>query len=128
MNKTRRMTGMAILVAATAALALSGCLFSIDGEPEDGGVLGGGTVSLTSVSFHEDGIDPPADEDDDDTDLDTYGFGPNCTALAVCVCEGLSPGQYQSCIDQVEEMSEAECLSILENDYPECLPDGGLSD
>ena len=129
MNAKLRNTALLCLVLGATALLLAGCLFSIDGESEDGGVLGGGRVFLTSASFEEEGLDPPNDGDDsDDTDLDTYGFGPYCTALVECACEGLSFEQFTSCVEAVEDMSESECLSILENDYPECEPGEGLSD
>ncbi|MBW2275845.1 MAG: hypothetical protein JRF63_00045 [Deltaproteobacteria bacterium] len=127
MNAKLRNIARASLVLGATALLLAGCLFSIDGEPEDGGVLKGGTVFLTSVSFEEDGLDPPGDEDED-SDSDTYDFGPYCAMLVECVCEGLSPGQYADCLDSIADMSENGCQSILESDYEECLPDSGLSD
>lgn len=117
---TRAIVPLALALCAAGWLA-AGCLFSVDAEPEDGGVIGAGTVILASAPFAEDGIDPPGDDDDGDTD--TYDFGPYCEALVECICEGLSPSQYLQCLEAIAELSESECLSILEDDYSECLPD-----
>jgi len=112
------------LALGAAALLAAGCLFSIDDKPEDGGVIGGGRVSLTSVDFEEDGLDPPGD-DGDETDEGPFDFGPNCTALAECVCVDQPADQQIECLEAIAELSEDDCLEILESDYEECLPDAG---
>lgn len=123
MNAILQKTAAAILVPGVAAILLTGCLFTVDGEPEDGGVLGGGNVFLASVDFEEDGLDPPGDDDDEGPELDTDDFGEYCAALFVCACEGLEPEQLTLCVETIAGMSESECLAVLESDYPECVPD-----
>jgi hypothetical protein len=124
MLTSRRIGPMLGAALGAAACLLASCLYSVDIQPEDGGVLGPGTLSLDSVPFAEQGVDPQAT--DEEIDSDTYGFGVFCSALAGCVCDGPSPSEYIECYEAVDEFSEGECLAILESDYAQCLPDAGL--
>jgi hypothetical protein len=101
---------------------LAGCLYSVDGDPEDEPDLGAGEVFLHSTTFTEEGIDPVTDAGDEESDAGVYIFGEYCTALFECICVGLDTGEFETCLETISEMSESECEQLLLDDYPECLP------
>ena len=123
MKAKLRNTALVVATLGAAALFLAGCLFSIDAKPEDGGVIGAGDMFLVSAPLEEEGVDPPSDGEED---TENYDFGLYCSALVECVCAELGLGEYLQCLEDVAELDEDECESILEENYEECLPDAGF--
>jgi hypothetical protein len=110
------------LAPALVTAWLAGCLYTVDGDPQDGGQLGAGTMFLESTTFTEEGIDPPDSGDGEEPDAGAYDFGEYCAALVECVCDGLDTEEYALCLEAVAEMSEDDCEQLLQEAYPGCLP------
>jgi hypothetical protein len=110
------------LAPALVAAWLAGCLYTVDGDPVDGGQLGAGRTFLHTATFTEEGIDPPDSGEGEQPDAGAYDFGEYCSALVDCVCEGLDTEEYALCLEAVAELSEYDCEQMLEDAYPECLP------
>ena len=98
---------IAVLLLAVASLGTA-CLAKTGEEPDAAppGELMTGQMRLEEFPVEAVGIS---------------GLGPYCRLVSSCGCPILSPDDIAWCRDDVTTYSEEFCLSILENQIPECL-------
>lgn len=97
-----------LVAIATVLLAASGCLALTDDEA-DGAPPGELLVGEMQLELY------PVDA------VGITGLGPYCRIVSACGCPLLSPDDLEWCREDVRSYTEDFCLSVLENQVPECL-------
>ncbi len=111
--KTEKRFFLSVVGFSTIMFILSGCLKTDPGNSDGGVELKPGTLFLQNYPVSAQGIEPPDDAD---------GY---CVVLAGCMCDGAT--DFDSCVDSnldaLENVTDEQCLTMIEEYYSNCIDD-----